>query len=102
MVDDTLIRGMVRFLALDITKLSKEVSEQIFWNVYLMWQNENKGSLVEVWKDHKKEYSLLIVSALLEVLHIDWNTFCTLTIRQIAGHCERSQKLQPHRMQRAA
>jgi hypothetical protein len=101
MVEETLIRGMVRLLALDITKLSKEVSEQIFWDTYLRWQNESKGYLVEAWKGHEKEYSLLIVDALLEVLQIEWTTFCTLNISQLAEQCERSKKLKPHKMQRA-
>lgn len=102
MVEETLTRGMVRILALDIKKLSDELPDELFWNLYLQWQNNDKGALVKKWADHKEHYSLRVISELVRLCKISWPAFCLITVSELAEYCGRSKKLIPHKMHRTA
>jgi hypothetical protein len=102
MVEEILVRGMVRFLALDLNRLSDCNPDVIFWDEYREWQDHNKGCLVTLWSGHENEYSVHVIDELLEVLQIGWNNFRTMKVSHLASLCQSNEKLQPHCFSRAA
>ncbi len=93
MVKEILNKALAKLLGQVICRLPKELSDEIFWEIYQQWFKQATGPLHSIWKGHDCVTDFM---DLADEMGWEWSQFKSAKVTEIVKRCNEVFDFQNH------